>query len=180
MAINHDELVKNEFWLRKIRKVNEVRDINKDGFLSKADFDIVIQRYKDMGSSDEHLQKLKKGMGILCMALGLDGENARVTHEEIIENFAKHKPSIDDIMVMFSTVFEILDRNGNGVISFKEWVDYYKVSDINTQYARASFDAMDTNGDGIVSKEEFYAFNREFYYSTEDKLNSSIMYGPLD
>ncbi len=55
---------------------------------------------------------------------------------------------------MFTAVFETMDSDGNGVISFNEWVDYY------TAYARASFDAMDTDGDGVVSNEEFYEYNK--------------------
>ena len=59
-------------------------------------------------------------------------------------------------------------------------MDHYKALGADVAYARASFDAMDMDGNGVVSKEEFTAYNIEFFYSTEDKLNSSIMYGPLD
>ena len=180
MAVDHEELYKSEFWQRKLRTVDRIRDINKDGFISRADFMILGQRYKDMGSSEQHLKKLDASIEVLCMAIGLTDDSIKRTHEELVETFRKSKTNADDISKIFSSVFEVMDSDGNGVISFKEWTDYYSVTGIDTKYARASFDAMDTNGDGIFSKEEFYAYNKEFYYSTEDKLNSSIMYGPLD
>ena len=180
MSVNPSELVKNEFWLKKIRKANKVRDLNKDGYISKDDFMAIVLRYKDMGSSKKHLDKLSHEMEYLCTVLGITDDSTKVTHEETIANFAASSPSIDQITTMFTLMFEIIDSDENGEISYKEWEDYYRVISIDTEFARASFDAMDTNGDGVVSKEEFYAYNREFFYSTEDNLKSSIMYGPLD
>lgn len=180
MAVNPKELVKSEFWQKKIFKVDKIRDINNDGFLSRADFMIFVEHYKELGSSKEHLKKLIKNVDLLCMTLGLIDDSVELTHEEIIANFANSEVSVDDLSNMFLAWFEIIDIDGNGEISYQEWVDYYKACRIDTKHARASFDAMDTNHDGTVSKEEFYAYNKEFYYSTEDKLHSSIMCGPLD
>ena len=104
----------------------------------------------------------------------------KLTHENLVANFEKTEINVDELTKIFITWFEIIDSDANGEISFKEWVDYYKVVGIDTAHARASFDAMDTNHDGVVSKEEFHAYNVEYYYSAEDKLHSSIMYGPLD
>ena len=181
-VFNTSELAKNEFWLKKIRNVYTVRDLNKDGYISKADFMIMIQRYKDMGCPEEHLDKLSCGYNFLCATLGLPDENAKVTLEESITNFTapSNSPNVDQIAGLFNLMFEFIDSDENGVISYKEWEDYYRVCGIDTKFAKASFDAMDTNGDGLISKEEFYAYNMEFYFSTEDTLKSSIMYGPLD
>ena len=51
---------------------------------------------------------------------------------------------------------------------------------IDPAHARASFDALDTNNDGVISEEEFRAYHWEFFCTTENKLNSEIMYGPLE
>ena len=180
MSVNPKELVKSEFWQKKILKVDQIRDINKDGFLSRADFMIFVEHYKDLGLLEEHLKKLHKNVDLLCMTLGLVDDSVELTHEEIVENFEKSEASVDDLANLFLTWFEIIDTDGNGKISYQEWVEYYKACRIDTVHARASFDAMDTNHDGTVSKEEFHAYNKEFYYSTEDTLHSSIMCGPLD
>ena len=180
MSVTPKDLVKNDFWRKKMLAIFRVRDVNKDGFLSRADFKITIQCYKDLGSSEEHLKKLDTQFDMICMNLGLKDDSVRLTFEEIMANFEKSDSKDENVDNTFKLAFEMINSSGNGVISFKEWVDYYRVFGIDTAYARASFDAMDTNSDGIVSKEEFFTYNIEYYKSVEDKLHSSIMYGLLD
>ena len=38
---------------------------------------------------------------------------------------------------------------------------------------------MDKDGGGKITKEEFLDYNSEFFHTTENKLNSAILYGPL-
>ena len=177
--MDREELLKSDFWRRKIRMAGKIRDTNKDGFLSRDDFDFV-ERYRELGVPEDRLSKLEKEVDVLCKSLGIVDDTTRIPLEEHIVNFAKTKISIEELTQNIATMFDIIDSDGNGTISFKEWVDFYTVFRIDTKYARASFDAMDTDGDGVISREEFLAYNKEYYHTTEDKLHSSIMYGPLD
>ena len=77
-------------------------------------------------------------------------------------------------------MFNCLDINGDGVVSMNEWELHYKCMGIDPKHAKASFEAMDTNSNGVVSLEEFTAYHVEFFSSTDNKLNSAILYGPLD
>ena len=72
------------------------------------------------------------------------------------------------------TIFNILDLNDDGVISFEGWKAYYHCLKIDQAHARASFDAMDANSDGVVSKEGFVNFLFEYYFTDENKLGSAI------
>lgn len=180
MAVNLEELVKNEFWHKKMTKELSVRDADKDGFISRSDFQLIIQRYKDMGSSEEHLKKLNKNFDAICFMFGVKDEHTKLSFEQCIDSFSKAGAMVGDVSEVFTTHFEIIDSDGNGEISYKEWVNCYKALDIDTAYARASFDACDTNGDGIISKEEFAAYAYEFIFTAEDKLKSSIIHGPLE
>lgn len=76
-------------------------------------------------------------------------------------------------------MFEIIDEDGDGTISLQEWVKYSRAIGVNPEDAKQSFDAMDANGDKKVTREEFLAYNEEFFYSTDDNLKSSILFGPL-
>ena len=180
MAVNLEVLAKNEFWMRKLRTEARVRDTNKDGFVSKADFDIVLQRYKAMGTPEGHLKKLEKNHDLLCAALGIGDDTVQLTYDQCIENFTKCSNQLEEILKIFVTHFEIIDTNEDGKISFQEWVNYHKALGIDTSYAKGSFDAMDTNSDGVVSMEEFFAYSKEFYVTAEDKLMSSLLLGPLE
>ena len=91
-----------------------------------------------------------------------------------------YRKLVKALKFLWKNSFKLLDLNDNGVISFEEWKSHYVVRGIPTEYARASFDAMDKNGDGEISLEEFVAYNYEYFCSDEDKLSSSILYGPLE
>ena len=174
------DLAKNEFYMKKVMRECKVRDTNKDGFISRADFEMVVQRYKDMGFPDKIIKKLSDHYAKFMEVIGIVDSSTKLTYEEVINNFSRSSNNLEALGKLIDGHFDIVDTNEDGKISFKEWTDAYKAMDIDTVHARASFDAMDTNGDGIVSKEEFLAYCLEFYGSTEDKLNSSIIYGPLD
>ncbi len=45
---------------------------------------IILQRYKDMGSSEEHLKKIRKNFDMLCMTID---DSVKLTHEELVDNF---------------------------------------------------------------------------------------------
>ena len=71
--------------------------------------------------------------------------------------------------------------DGDGWISLKEWEHHYQAHIVflwSTLY-KASFEAMDANHDGKISMQEFIDYHTEFFFSSEDKLNSSILYGPV-
>ena len=176
------KLQESELWKKKIKRISEVRDANKDGFIQRADFKLVVQRYREMGSSEEHLKIISSSFENGYEKWGLVDENTALTYEEFGKNFAREMEKISKDVggTLFSGMFQVIDTDANGTISFKEWVEYYKALGVDPCHARASFDAMDTNGDNDVSMEEFVAYNKEFFFSAEDTLHSSIMYGPLD
>ena len=173
-----EEVVKTDFWKKKAMTAMKIRDTDGDGFISKADLLLTRQRYKELGASEEHLQMIDKYYVGISKLLGIEDENVKLRYEESLEKFKAYS-NPQSLAGVFTTYFEIIDSNKDGEISFKEWTEYYIAQGIDTKYARASFDAMDTNGDGVVSMEEFVAFNKEFYLTAEDKLHSSILYGPL-
>jgi Ca2+-binding EF-hand superfamily protein len=176
---NH-QLQESEFWRKKFHRYMVVRDANKDGRIDRADYRLVVQRYKDLNVSAEHLKKISSAFGKAYDELGIVDDDTSLTYDEFASRFAERKSTMnkigDDI---FSSMFEAIDADGNGEISFKEWVLYYKGLGIDTAYARASFDAMDANSDGIISAKEFINYNKEYMLSTKDTLKSSILYGPL-
>ena len=176
-----EELQSNDFLKKKIRRAVEVFDTNGNGLISLDDYDLVIERYKKLGSSPEHIEKVKRVFKQFSDTMGLTTYDQSITYEEFEEIYIKNLDMMrDNCAVLFSGAFDMIDTNGNGEISYDEWVKYYEAAGIDTKHAKASFEAMDTNNDQSISKEEFIAFNNEYFYTTENKLNSKILYGPLD
>ena len=77
-------------------------------------------------------------------------------------------------------MFGVLDTDGSGKVSFDEWHTHYSAFGITPEHARASFDAIDQDGDGQISMDEFVSYHLEYYYTTDNKLNSALFYGPPD
>ena len=132
-----------------------------------------------MGTPEKHIKILQDKFKKLCDYWGLTDHSMKFPISDMLDRYCKNIETQDKVNV-FRDLFESVDVNGNGEISFDEWVTHYKAIGVDTKHARASFDAMDFNGDGIVSKEEFVDYHREFFLSNEDKLNSSILFGPLE
>ena len=171
-----------KLWKERLQRFMEVRDANKDGLMQRADFELVIQRYRDMGASEEHIKKVGCFFENTYGLMGIVDDSIALTYDEFARRFAKQIGNIFRKKLgdrLFLSMFKVVDADSNGEITFEEWVYYYRALGIDTAHARASFDAMDRNGDGVVSVEEFTVYHREFFFSTEDTLNSSILFGPL-
>ena len=172
--------LESPFWNKKLDRAIRVRDVDKDGVITRKDFELVAQRYKDLGVSEEQLQRVQDSLMKMCDSVGLTDETKQFTYEEFKRRHANVDIQLGTTNTIFRTMFNGLDINGTGVLSMKEWELHYKCMGLDPKYAKASFEAMDTSGNGVVSLEEFTAYHVEFFSSTENKLNSAILYGPLD
>ena len=182
MAIDLSTLRQSDYWKKKIRRVAEVRDANKDGYISRADYELMLDRCKKLDIATPHfIETCTSMVQRICYHLGLTDESVKLSYDEYEEKllgvFMKERNVFEKT---FREEFHSLDIDRDGFISFEEWIAHYKIFDIDTAHARASFDAMDTNHDQKISEDEFVEYNCEFYLSTENKLNSAILFGPLE
>ena len=184
MAVDFSALRQSDFWKKKFRRAVEVRDTNGDGYISRADFDLVCDRCGKLNESNpSHVERFTQYWRRIRDSFGLVDESVKFTYSEFEDKWISamkvlvEKGAIENMGASF---FHVLDIDGDGFISIEEWTTFYEVAGLDTAYARASFDAMDTNHDQKISEEEFMNYCMEYMYSTENKLNSAILYGPLD
>ncbi|CAB3990211.1 sarcoplasmic calcium-binding [Paramuricea clavata] len=140
----------------------------------------MIKRYNELGMPEENKQELSDAMYGMCDSLGLTDYNKSLTYDEIVQSW------IDNVekgggfgTVVYDNIFRIIDTDRNGSISLKEWEIHFMAINIPAEHAEPSFKAIDTNGDGVISHDEFVAYHYEYFHTNEDKLHSSILYGPL-
>ena len=172
---------KSDFWRKKIRASIVAQDLDKDGFITRKDLDLSIQRYKEFGAPPACIKQLKSNYENLYSIWGLTGENWKLSIEEYLDmNVEKIEGTYSIADELYTLWFKQVDMNGDGRISIQEWVLHNSAINIGSDSALKSFSAMDTDGDGVVSLEEFIAYHKEFFFSTEDKLKSSILFGPLE
>ena len=173
------EVSKSDFWKKKIRKAIETRDADKDGFISRKDFELVVERYKKLTNcTQEKFEALSNMTMMTCNATGLVDDNVKISYSD----FEKQEIAIlseKNNKDFFKRMFVCLDADDKGVISLKEWEAHNAALGIPSEHAQISFEAMDSDGDGQVTMEEFLQYHFEYFCTAENKLNSSILYGPL-
>ena len=181
MAADFSKLRESEFWNKKIDRMIRVRDTDKSGDISRSDFVIIVERYKKLcASTPKHLELLAKTQSDALNRLNLTDDSVRLSYDELKVKVIEDLTKSGNYESILEAMFHTLDMNGDGVISFEEWTAHYICMGIDPAHARASFDAMDQNSDGKISMEEFVDFHYEYHFTTENKLGSAILYGPLD
>ena len=57
--------------------------MDKDGVITRKDFELVVQRYKDLGGvSGEELQRTQECLMKICDSVGLTDDTKQFTYEE--------------------------------------------------------------------------------------------------
>ncbi len=174
------QLLESPFWNKKLDRVLQIRDANNDGVISRSDFEAVVKRFSEVeGLSQDNVAAYRRHIQELCDKWGLTDPSKSLSYDDVKKITAK---MADDPKKLdaFADLFNLLDLNQDGDISFLEWQIYYRCIGADVALAKASFEAMDRNRDGTVSRDEFMDYHCEFLFSTENKLNSAILYGPLD
>lgn len=170
-----------EFHKKKIRQYAKVRDADKDGFVTRHDYDLILERYKKLGVSDQHIKFTKRFFDTVCDAVGLTDHTKALTYEQFADNYTSQVVKIaKDNLAYANSAFDVVDLDGDGDISFAEWETTMKALGFDTAHARVTFDAMDTNGNNTIQRDEFADYHYEFFMSTDDKMNSSILFGPIN
>ena len=173
------KLQESDFWRRKFRKAVITRDTNKSGSLSRYDFEVIVQRYKNTAESPtEKIEALSKSMFSFCDELGLVDGSVEQSYDEF-EGRWQALMARDNYVIVFQHMFMCLDADGDGFITFNEWNVHNAALGISPESAKESFNAMDGDEDGKITMNEFLAYHYEFFFSTENKLNSAILFGPL-
>ena len=180
---NITELQNNEFWKKKFCKAVTTRDITKSGNISRRDYEIIVERYKKFNTTrHDKWEKLSKIFLEHCDNIGLSDPSEELSYEEFEECWLRGMSmttSLQNAKASFKEMFVSLDIDDNGFITFNEWNNHYMALGIPVMHAKISFDAMDVDKDGKITKDEFVKYHAEFFFSTENKLNSAILFGPL-
>ena len=85
----------------------------------------------------------------------------------------------DTIRDSMSLAFDMVDTNGDGVISPEEFSVYFKCMGVPDKYAQASFKAIDTDHNGEISREEFATAGIEFFTGVEPGTPGEVFFGPI-
>ena len=159
MTTEFSKLRESKLWNQKMDRFVRVQDTDNSGDISRADFELIDERYRKLCTQNpQKVDMYVKQHSEVLDRMNLTDGSVKLTYDEFKEKLVEDLTKSGKFEPLFVAVFNNLDLNGDGVISFEEWKAHYYCMGIDQEHARASFDAMDTNGDGVVSKEEFINF----------------------
>ena len=173
------ELKKSDFWKKKIRRAVVARDTNKSGSITRSDFEMLIEHYKkNARGTTEKIETMSKTILTFCDKVGLVDHSKMLSYDEF-EEYLLAFLCQNAFLERFRNLFRCLDANGDNCIDLTEWKLHNASMGIPPEHAENSFNAMDTDEDGKVTEDEFVSYHAEYFHTTENKLNSAILYGPL-
>lgn len=168
---------------RKISHVVALCDLNGDGVVEVADFDLWVQRLAAIRGwapgTDDHaeLEALYLGPASDMIAAGSGADRISVG------GFSEYLRSLAETDLAAFTAwgdgfFRLIDANADGQIGPDEYADLLASLGIDRAGADAAFSRLDLNGDGHISGEEFTELFLEFFSSDDPEAPGNWFWGP--
>lgn len=177
----------SEFQKQKLKLSFEIKDLDRDGFLSKADYERVLEKlaklnnyqqdspdYKSLESKFMHswydMEQLtdKDKDGLISLDDWLE------YYEHIISNAEDYKALGEDL---YGLMFELVDTDRDGKISAQEYKSLGLCYSVPENIIDEVFSQKDRDGDGYITKEEYKQYNDSWFYS-EDRQASENVFVP--
>ena len=164
-------------------------DIDRNGYLERFDVDKLCKRIiEGLGRQasaqlqGEVQRRLLDYWNDLVRFLDRN-KDGRVSREEFLQFCAKlgRDPSDESdktIQALADVLFIIVDRDGAGTISEKEFIGWTRAYGIVESAASAGFRLIDNDGNGLITRDEWNQFVRDIFQSQKMNDATAIVFGP--
>ena len=173
----------SDFWIRKMKTYFSRIDFDKDGAITRKDFEGMGTRFVEKEKADAATGEIIKTK--ICAVwdnflskVGGDGINEAAFIEAMKKQVgdASLKETLQGPLPLF---FAAVDANNDGFISSDEYGIFFDIIGLDPNMAPASFQAIDTNNDGLLSQDEFIEAGTEFFINEDAASPSKLFWGPL-
>lgn len=176
----------SDLWTRKMKTYFSRIDFDKDGTITKADFEGMGERFNKVEKLQGKAADLMKEKLVQIWdkyishvgddaAAGLNEASFLKAMAKIVNDPAQKATLAGPLPLFFSAV----DANDDGFIDSGEYGLFFEIFGLNKDMAPASFQAIDENNDGLLSADEFVAAGTNFFTSNEPKCPTKLFWGPL-
>ena len=116
------ELKKSEFWKKKFRRAVESRDTDKNGSITRSDFELVVESYKkSAGGTTDKIEKMSKLMSSFCDKLELS-DSVVLSYEEFEQRWQAIICYSRVCLYVLMSIVMILSISMNGKCIMLLWV----------------------------------------------------------
>ncbi|GJQ81315.1 putative calcium ion binding protein [Trypoxylus dichotomus] len=174
----------SKFWRRKMRTFHGILDVNKDGVISFDDFQLLADRFVNLGHMSEDRAQEFRGLikKIWEKQWGEIGPYNLVTVEQYLEDMlhvVNDKERAKKVHSFLPYLFEALDKDKTGEITLEEYKLFFECLGLSDEDAVFTFRVIDTNADGKINKKEFLHYGKEFFLCEDEAKISKYFWGPL-
>ena len=158
-------------------------DRDGNGFIEQGDFDHVIQnyaRYAGWEPGSEPYERFRTYvMGVWdALSAGADADHSgSVSPEEFIALFSQLESYPDQVAMMATTAFDVLDTSGSGTISLDEYRAFREAYGVDNANADEHFSRLDADDDSLISRDEFTVLMVDFFLSDDPDVPGSLLFG---
>ncbi|MCE6998281.1 EF-hand domain-containing protein [Saccharothrix sp. S26] len=166
---------------KKVSVVFTAMDANGDGYLERADFEALADRWVSLrgGAGAERLRELVIDWWEALHAASDQDPDGKVTLDEMLAAVGNLGTMLDLVVATAESMFEAVDEDGDGEISAAEYgrmIHAWTGDDAPTD---AVFARLDLNGDGHISKGEFARHWVEFWAGDDADAPGTHVFGEV-
>ena len=171
------------YHLKKMQVRFSRLDVNKDGFTSREDFDLMAKKMTEFGKlSDEQSDTVQKGFMYVADAYDLK-PGVKVPIDEVVqrahEKLLYNPDEAEKAKKILGEFFNTLDTNNDGHISVEEFKVYLTIltPGVSDEDIVHTFNAIDTDNDGEIDQEEYVSAVIDFLFNTKETEISKAFLG---
>ncbi|ROP41172.1 EF-hand domain-containing protein [Saccharothrix texasensis] len=167
---------------KKTSIVFTAMDSNGDGFLERADFEALTDRWvriRGGNGEDDRLRQIMMGWWeTLQVASDHDHDN-RVDMDEVLSVVSDLGTMLDLVVATAESMFEAVDEDGDGQVSAPEYGRMIHAWTGDDSPTDAVFARLDLDGDGVISKSEFVRHWVEFWAGDDADAPGTHVFGEI-
>ncbi|MFD1148446.1 EF-hand domain-containing protein [Saccharothrix hoggarensis] len=166
---------------RKTSIVFTAMDVNGDGFLERADFEALTDRWEGIrgGAGHARLREIMMRWWDALRASSDENDDHRVSVDEVLSVVDNLGTMLDLVVATAELMFEAVDEDGDGQVSAPEYARMIHAWTGNDAPTDAVFARLDLNGDGSISKSEFVSHWVEFWAGDDEDAPGTHVFGEV-
>lgn len=182
MATVQDYL-NNAKWVKRVSQMFDNTDIDKNGYISTADFLKFVDNLAKETDRPEMIAKLREVMLEWAAAIGIK-EGVKADKQEylklmasmaIVENAKVKRGEKPLIYKLDNAWFDAVDVNHDGHVTLNEYILVMKAFNLDAASAEAGFDSLDKNKNGKIERNEFIETEFKFWFTLDDPDAQGIL-----
>jgi Ca2+-binding EF-hand superfamily protein len=173
--------VTSDLQRKKTSVVFTAMDVNGDGFLERADFEALTERWTGIRgeAGSERLREIMMGWWDALHTASDENRDQRVTLEEVLAAVGNLGTMLDLVVATAESMFEAVDEDGDGRVSATEYARMIHAWTGDESPTDAGFARLDLDGDGWISKSEFVSHWVEFWAGDDEDAPGTYVFGEL-